>query len=290
MVDKGLVLITGAGGQLGKELARAIQFEPSLACVPLYRQALDIINSEQVLDVCLEHRPGFIVNCAAYTKVDQAESEPDAAYGVNCTGAANLARTAKRLGIDLIHISTDFIFDGEKTGMYHEDDPPHPQSTYGQSKLEGERQVMQLHDKAIILRTGWLYSSFGKNFVRTILHLAREREYLRVVADQVGTPTYARDLAQAIMRILPKAKKGYGQVFHYANEGLASWYDLAWSIIRNADLACKMEPIETSEYPTAAKRPMSSVLSKKKIKQTFGLDIPHWMESLHYCVQELDPE
>lgn len=290
MSDKGLVLITGAGGQLGKELIWAIELESSLACVPLDRQTLDIVSPEQVLDACLEYRPGFIVNCAAYTKVDQAESEPDAAYGVNSKGAANLARAANRLGVCLVHISTDFVFDGKKTGMYHEDDPPHPQSIYGQSKLEGEKQVIQLHDQTIVLRTGWVYSSFGKNFVQTILRAARERDCLRVVADQVGTPTYARELAQAILRILPKADKGFGQIFHYANEGVASWYDLAWSIVRFAGLTCSVEPIESNEYPTAAKRPMYSVLSKKKIKQTFGLDMPHWMDSLHYCLQEFDSE
>lgn len=283
---KGPVLVTGANGQLGSELVRLMQigkFKQSFlaAC----RNSLDITDALAVQDYCQANQPRAILNCAAYTNVDMAESEQEKAFAVNEKGPANLAASAATLDIPLIHISTDYVFDGNRPGMYHEDDPANPLGVYGLSKIAGEKILLASHAKAVIIRTGWLYSHNGKNFLRNILTAAHEKNHLHVVADQTGTPTYAKDLAEAILQILPRACQGFGQIFHYANEGVASWYDFAWVIVRNTGIACTVMPISSSEYPTPARRPMCSVLNKIKIKQTFNLSIPHWMESLEKCMK-----
>ncbi|MDZ7761350.1 MAG: dTDP-4-dehydrorhamnose reductase [Desulfovermiculus sp.] len=277
------VLITGVKGQLGRELARLL---PDETCFPSGRDALDITDEGQVLGYCRAIRPGAIVNCAAYTAVDTAESDVQTAYAVNEKGPENLARAARELDIPLIHISTDFVFDGTKPGMYSEDDIPNPLSVYGHSKLAGEQVVFRVYPQTMVIRTGWLYSGQGRNFFRTILKTAGQRDELRVVADQAGTPTYARDLAQAIGLILSRCALGRGQIFHYAQAGIASWYDFAWAIVRLAGLSCRVVPIETREYPTPARRPQYSVLNTKKIRRTFDLHIDHWQDALRRCMQE----
>jgi len=287
MPTQGPVLVTGAKGQLGRELVMLMQagkFKQSF--IPACQQTLDITNAIAVKDYCRTNQPRAIVNCAAYTNVDNAEYEQEKAFAVNEKGPANLAASAASLDIPLIHISSDYVFDGNRPGMYHEDDPTNPLGAYGLSKIAGENALLASRAKTVIIRTGWLYSRHGKNFFRTILTAACQKNHLHVVADQAGTPTYAKDLAEVILQILPRASQGFGQIYHYANEGVASWYDFAWAIVRNAGIDCTVLPIGSSEYPTPARRPMYSVLNKKKIRQAFDLSISHWMESLEKCMKE----
>lgn len=278
------ILVTGANGQLGHELIRLLGDR----AIGADRVMLDITDEKAVLAFCQTRQPSAIINCAAYTAVDKAESDQEAAFKANETGPKNLAQTAKMLDIPLIHISTDFVFNGLKSTPYTEEDIVSPLGVYGQSKLAGEKAVLTTHPKSLIIRTGWVYGAHGKNFVKTMLHYAKERGHLRVVFDQIGTPTYAADLARVITEILPQAHRGYGQIFHYADEGVASWYDFACAIVELGKIDCKVEPIEAVEYPTPAKRPAFSVLNKKKIKQAFGLTIPHWRESLERCAKEMN--
>jgi dTDP-4-dehydrorhamnose reductase len=277
------VLITGANGQLGYELVQLLGDR----AIGADRSALDITDAKAVQAFCEGCQPDAIVNCAAYTAVDRAEEAIEAAYEANEAGALNLASAAKALDIPLIHISTDFVYDGCKSTPYVEEDGTNPLGVYGQSKLSGEKAVLAAHKKSLVIRTGWVYSTHGKNFVKTMLHYGKERGHLRVVFDQIGTPTYAADLARAIEQILPRVQEGYGQIFHYSDEGVASWYDFACAIIELGGIDCTIDPIEAVEYPTPAKRPPFSVLNKQKIKQTFDLKIPHWRESLRRCLGEM---
>lgn len=288
MIESGPVLITGAYGQLGWEISRLAGKKGNAPCLCVDYDTLDVTNREAVLDYCRIHRPSFIINCAAYTSVDKAEEEQEAAFAVNEAGVKNLALGAAELDASFIHISTDFVFDGSKTALYGEDDVPNPLGIYGQSKLAGERAALETHEKSLVIRTSWLYSSHGTNFVRTILGAAKKHGHLRVVCDQVGTPTYAADLAGAILRVLEDPARGYGHVFHYSNEGVASWYDFATAIVNLARIGCAVDPVETFEYPTPAKRPAYTVLNKKKIRRVFGLTIPHWLESLEQCMKEIE--
>jgi len=286
IAGQGAVLVVGAQGQLGREMTRCLQSDNTgnPGCLPVDRDVLDITENGAVQAYCRAARPRAIINCAAYTDVDKAEKEAGKAFAVNKQGAKNLAEAAADLDIPLVHISTDYVFDGTKPGMYTEDDRPNPLGIYGQSKLAGEKAVFEVHDKSVVIRTGWLYSCHGTNFVKTILGAAEKRAYLRVVADQVGTPTYAAVLAEAIVQMLPVINKGYGHIFHYANEGVASWYDFAVATIAFSGISCTIEPVETSQYPTLAMRPAYSVLNKKKIKSAFGLSIPHWTDALKLCI------
>lgn len=256
---------------------------------------LDITDREVVLRRIDEAGPDVIVNCGAYTKVDLAEKERERAYAVNRDGAGNLAEAANNSGSAFIHISTDFVFDGNKSTPYVETDMTNPLSVYGGSKYEGEEEIIKRLTNHVIIRTSWLYGASGNNFVKTILKYAAERDKLRVVYDQTGTPTWTEDLADAIVNIiraLGSGRKDYG-VYHYSNEGVASWYDFADLIIEEAgragaDLKCRtIEPILTAEYPTPAKRPAYSVLDKGKIKKTFGVSIPCWRRSLRKMLDEL---
>lgn len=280
------VLITGAGGQLGRELAARLGPEQ----LAVGRQELDIVDGLAVKAFFKAHHPVAVVNCAAYTAVDRAESEPEDAFLVNEQGAVNLAMAAESLDIPLIHISTDFVFAGRKSSPYVESDRPAPLSVYGRSKLAGERGVLAACPRSLVIRTGWLYAVHGRNFVNTVLYYARERGQLRVVADQVGSPTYTGDLAAVIAKILAargldgNKRMATSRIFHYANEGVATWYDFACAIIEISNLPCIVEPVSTQEYPTVARRPPYSVLNKSKIKDTLGLVIPGWRSSLELCM------
>lgn len=280
--------VTGAKGQLGSDLV------PALIAAGLdvtgFGSELDITDAKALGKAVNSEKPELIVNCAAYTKVDLAEKESGRAFAVNRDGAANVAKAAKETGAKLIHVSTDFVFDGKKTTPYAEDDETSPLGVYGMSKLEGERAVMEILPGSIIVRTSWLYGKAGANFVKTIIRLAGERETLKIVFDQAGSPTWSKDLANTIAKM---ARHGNASgIFHYSNEGVASWYDFAVSIIEeaaklNIGLKCReVEPILTCEYPTPAKRPAYSVLDKKKIKETFNIRIPHWRSSLHRMMAE----
>lgn len=275
-----MFLVIGANGQLGSELKLLLQDKG----VYVDRAELDITNPEAVDNYAKKREWTAIINCAAHTAVDKAESEQELAELINAKGPENLAKT----GIPLIQVSTDYVFDGTNCRPYVETDETNPQSVYGKTKLAGEKAVMEYADTAIIIRTAWLYSTFGNNFVKTMRKLGNERSNLTVIYDQIGTPTYARDLAQAIVDILPQIKPGMKEIYHFSNEGVCSWYDFATAIMAQSDLNCEVLPIETKDYPTPAKRPSYSVLNKAKIKQDFGLKINHWAVSLADCVEKLE--
>lgn len=275
-----MFLVTGANGQLGNELKLILQGN----AVYVDRDELDITDREAVDAFVKKHPFEAIINCAAFTAVDKAESEPELAEKINVDGPRNLALT----GLPLVQVSTDYVFDGTACRPYVETDEPHPESVYGVTKLAGEKAVLENASAAVVIRTAWLYSTFGNNFVKTMRKLGAERETLNVVFDQVGTPTYAKDLAQAIVDILPQIKPGMKEVYHFSNEGVCSWYDFATAIMAQSDLNCEVLPIESKDYPTPAKRPSYSVLNKGKIKRDFNLKINHWAVSLAECVEKIN--
>lgn len=274
-----MYLVVGSEGQLGRALRRLLNDE----AVYTDRSELDITDSTAVKAFIGSGKYDAVINCAAYTAVDKAENEPELAAKINAEGVANLAA----VGTPLIHVSTDYVFDGTSCCPYGEDDKTNPQSVYGRTKLAGEQAVMEKADTAVIIRTAWLYSEDGSNFVKTMRRLGAEKPELRVVFDQIGSPTYAADLAAAIVAILPQLKAGTKEIYHFTNEGVCSWYDFAREIMELSGLSCKVLPIESKDYPTPAIRPHYSVLNKAKIKCDFGLTINHWKESLQQCLQNL---
>lgn len=275
-----MFLVVGANGQLGSELKLQLQGK----AVYVDRTELDITDKAAVEAFVAQHQFEAIINCAAYTAVDKAESDEKVAELINVEGPRNLAAT----GLPLVHISTDYVFDGTACRPYSEDDEPNPQTAYGRTKLAGEKAVMETAQTAVIIRTAWLYSTFGNNFVKTMRKLGAERDNLNVVFDQVGTPTYAKDLAAAIVAILPQMKAGTKEIYHFSNEGVCSWYDFALAVMAQSDLNCEVLPIESKDYPTPAKRPHYSVLNKAKIKRDFGIKINNWAVSLAECVEKLN--
>ena len=271
------ILITGAKGQLGLELTKLLP-----QAILTDTDTLDITNYEDVESFIHKYQITTIINCAAYTAVDKAEDDKETAYAVNVVGPENLAKT----GCKLIHISTDYVFDGHMYRPYTPDDKPNPLSVYGITKEQGEQAVLKYAQNAVIIRTAWLYSANGQNFVKTMRRLGCERTKLNVVCDQIGTPTFAGDLAQVIVDILPQMTVENKGIYHYTNEGVCSWYDFATAIMVLSHLNCQVAPILSSEYPTKAIRPFYSVLDKTKIKNTFHLTIPHWKESLVQCLKQ----
>jgi dTDP-4-dehydrorhamnose reductase len=247
---------------------------------------LDIGVEKQLLDFVHSNRIGYILNCAAYTAVDKAEDDRENCMRINRDAVRNIGKVAVAKGIKIIHISTDYVFDGTQKRPYREDDPPNPVSVYGQSKWEGEVALRHVCPDAVIIRTAWLYSEFGTNFVKTMLQLGKERTELKVVSDQTGSPTYAEDLAMAMMAVVEHQLWAPG-MYHFSNEGVCSWYDFAVEIMALADLNCQVTPIQTNEYPTRAIRPAYSVLDKKKIKTTFQFSVPQWKNSLEKCLKEI---
>lgn len=281
------ILVTGAKGQVGSEL-RELGAGREETFFFTDREELDITDREAVFAFVKENDIDAIINCAAYTAVDRAETEPGAAEAVNHHAVAHLAEAAKEYECRLIHISTDYVYDGRNHLPYIEEDPTDPQGVYGKTKLAGEEAMKAIDpSKSIIIRTSWVYSSYGSNFVKTMLRLGKERNKLGVIFDQVGTPTYARDLAETILQILPRLQNEHTECYHYSDEGVCSWYDFAKEIMRMAKLGCRINPIESKEYPTPAKRPHYSVLNKAKIKKEFGVEIPYWKDSLDACLQKL---
>ena len=284
------ILITGSKGQLGSELQRIA--DNLFQCTFVDLEEMDLAD-EKSISSFFEGKPfDFIVNCAAYTAVDKAEEDSALAYRINSDAVKSLAEICLERKIRLIHISTDYVFDGSGNQPIPETALPNPLSVYGKSKLEGEKHVLRILKDAYIIRTAWVYSSFGKNFVKTIARLAKERDSLGVVYDQIGSPTYAKDLAGVIIKIIQGIESGQVDkpgIYHYTNEGAISWYDLAYFIIQYYKLPTRINPIPTEEYKTLAVRPVFSVLDKRKIKRTFGMSIPHWHESLLQCLNELEP-
>ncbi|MFD2718236.1 dTDP-4-dehydrorhamnose reductase [Hymenobacter monticola] len=282
----GSVLVFGASGQLGQCLAYVAQARGTAGLVFLPEAQANILHLEGLAGLFAQHQPAYVINCAAYTAVDKAEDELDLARKINCDGVGNLARLCGEYGTVLIQISTDFVFAGTGNQPLTETDETAPISAYGLTKLEGEQVIPSLTERYFTLRTSWLYSEFAGNFVKTMQKLGRERDELRVIWDQVGTPTYAIDLAGVILGIIESGSTAYG-LYHYSNEGLTSWYDFATAIFELSGIAVKTTPIRTSEYPTKATRPPFSVMDKTKIKATLGVAIPHWRESLKVCVERL---
>ena len=280
------ILITGAGGQLGREMQALAADHPDFTYDFTDAATLDVTDRGAVDEWFATHPVDFVVNCAAYTAVDRAESDREACHRLNAFAPGCLADAARRNGALMVHVSTDYVFDGSKCTPYVEDDEPAPVTVYGRTKLEGERAVMELCPDAMVIRTAWLYSPHGQNFVKTMLRLGRERDRLGVVFDQVGTPTYARDLARAIYAAIEAGIRP--GIYHYTDEGVCSWYDFAVAIHRLAGIdSCRVSPIRTAEYPTPARRPAYSVLDKQKIKDTYGMTIPHWEDSLASCLNLL---
>ncbi|MBQ2992464.1 MAG: dTDP-4-dehydrorhamnose reductase [Alistipes sp.] len=283
------ILVTGANGQLGNEIRRR-----SVGCSHHFTftdvAELDITDAAAVLEMASNTKAEFIINCAAYTNVDKAEDDEQTAHLINCTATANLAAAAKQVGATLIHVSTDYVFDGCGCTPYTEEAAVAPTGAYGRTKLAGEQAVAESGCKHIIIRTAWLYSPFGRNFVKTMRTLTAEREHLQVVFDQVGSPTYAGDLADAILHIVEGGtREAYG-TYHYSNEGVCSWYDFAKEICEMSGNACEIRPCHSNEFPSKVARPHYSVLDKTKIKTTFGISIPHWKESLAVCIKELNEQ
>ena len=278
------ILITGSNGQVGSEI-KVLSSNYCDTFLFTDREELDITNREDIKDFIEKNRIETIVNCAAYTAVDRAEEDKTIADKVNHLAVKYLAEISKEKNIKLIHISTDYVFDGRNFRPYIERDKTNPNGIYGATKLAGEQALQEVNPKkSIIIRTSWVYSSVGANFVKTMLRLGKEKESLGVIFDQVGTPTYAKDLAQTILDILPKIKNNTVEVYNYSNEGVLSWYDFAKEIMQKAKLDCQINPIETKSYPTPAKRPHYSVLNKAKIKEQFNLSIPFWKDSLDECL------
>ena len=282
------ILITGAKGQLGCELQNLIPFYPHYRFFPTDVDTLDLCDKEAIKSFLNKNRIGYVINCAAYTAVDKAEDNVALCYQINRDAVRNLAEAAGEQS-KIIHVSTDYVFDGTSHKPLRETDQTNPQSVYGKSKLEGEQLLLQITAGSIIIRTAWLYSSFGNNFVKTMIRLGKEKNSLNVVDDQLGTPTYAADLAKAILHIIDESEKSgtfQSGVYHFSNEGVCSWYEFCLKIHELAGIkTCKVNPVSTAEYPTKAHRPAYSVLDKTKIKETFSLSIPPWEESLKNAIQ-----
>ena len=288
------ILVTGAYGQLGNEVRILSANYPEYNFLFTDVDSLDITDKNELIDFVTGNDIRYIINCAAYTAVDKAEDDAELCEKINATAVKNLGLAAAEAGAGIIHVSTDYVFDGTSCRPYTEDMPTKPCSVYGKTKLKGEKNLLKTCPNAIIIRTAWLYSPFGNNFVKTMIKLGSERESLNVIFDQVGTPTYALDLADAILKAMDQTidtDHEKGGVYHFSNEGVCSWYDFTIKIHEIAGIkTCKVNPIETKDYPTKAARPHYSVLNKSKIKQTFNISIPHWEESLKNCIKELSEQ
>ncbi|MDA8731463.1 dTDP-4-dehydrorhamnose reductase [Flavobacteriaceae bacterium] len=283
------ILVTGGKGQLGSELREIAPNYKDYNFLFTDVKDLDITNYPFVAAFVESNNITTIINCAAFTAVDKAESEPDLSDAINHLAVANFAQIAKEKNIKLIHISTDYVFDGTNHKPYVETDIPNPKSVYGQTKLDGELAIQDIKPaNSIIIRTSWVYSKFGNNFVKTMLRLAETKDEISVVTDQIGSPTNAADLAKAILNILPQISNENVELFHYSNEGFCSWFDFASAIFEIKGINVKVNKISTIEYPTAAKRPYCSFLNKSKLKSKFQVEIPYWRDSLVNCLRTIE--
>jgi dTDP-4-dehydrorhamnose reductase len=287
---KKIVLVTGANGQLGRSLQTlAPEIESAMEILFTDADTLDICDKEVLMEYVGDKKPSYIINCAAYTAVDKAEDDEIVCMRINSEAVRNLGEAATSVGAKIIHISTDYVFDGANNVPYVETDYTCPTSTYGRSKQRGELLLRAVCPDAVIIRTAWLYSEYGNNFMLTMLRLGKEKKTIDVVFDQVGTPTYAGDLAKAIVDIIQSAEAGHFKsgIYHYSNEGICSWYDFARKIFELADLPCRAMPIDSKNYPTRAVRPHYSVLNKAKVKKAYNLVIPHWEDSLKKAIKNI---
>lgn len=281
------ILITGKNGQLGNEIQVLAPSFPSYNFLYTDIDELDITNNQLVLDFFNEHKPVICINAAAYTAVDKAETEKELAFKVNAEAVKNLAQACKKWNTKFIHVSTDYVFNGQATRPYKEDDPTDPVNYYGYTKLKSEEFARAEGPSSIIIRTSWVYSTYGNNFVKTMLRLMKERESINVVNDQVGSPTYAADLAEVILQIATLKHDRKEGIYHYSNEGVISWFDFAVAIKEISGSSCRVNPIPTSAYPTPAKRPAYSAFDKEKITEVFGIELQDWRKSLQRCVKLL---
>jgi len=287
-----MILVTGANGQVGSELKYLSSAYPFEFLFTDYTE-LDITDNDAVFDFFHKNEITYVINCAAYTAVDKAEEDQDKATAVNVIGAKHLAQACTLRSIPLVHISTDYVYHNSQNTPFLEEDQTNPQGVYAATKLEGEDIIKKIHPRTMIIRTSWVYSSFGNNFVKTMLRLGADRDKLTVIFDQIGSPTYARDLAKSILDILHMSSKGdvsdttFNTTYHYSNEGVCSWYDFAKAIFEMKNIDCDVQPIVTAQYPTPAKRPHFSLLNKAKIKEAFGLEVPYWRDSLKEMLKEL---
>jgi len=283
-----LILVTGAMGQLGNELKISSKKYFGNDFIFTDFDTLDITDGEALMQFIAKRKPGWIINCAAFTSVDKAEEEQEKAHMINALGVKNIVSVIRDSPCRLIHISTDYVFDGRSETPYRESDPVNPETVYGHTKLEGEKYAL-LHPHSLVIRTSWLYSLYGHNFVKTILRLAEGENPLRVVNDQVGSPTWAADLADAILEIISGVNNHQiafnAGIYNYSNEGTCSWYEFALAILEEAGISKEVIPITTPEFPLPAKRPQYSVLNKSKITENYRLAIPHWRTSLSKCIK-----
>lgn len=280
------IVVLGASGQLGSCLKKS-STERNITDISFPSEDQANILDKGLLDqLFTAEKPQFVINCAAYTAVDKAEDDIDTCRKVNRDGAAYIAEVCKKHQAALIHVSTDFVFKGDVPKLLSESDPAEPENMYGLTKLEGEAAIAEILPEHYTIRTSWLYSEFGNNFVKTMLRLGREREQLGVIVDQVGSPTYAIDLANTVLDIIESGNKSYG-IYHYSNEGVTSWYDFAKAVFDLSETSVKLNPVKTSEYVTRAVRPAYSVMDKSKIKSTFGIEIPYWRDSLAICTERI---
>lgn len=280
------IIVLGASGQLGSCIKK-VSAERNTHDILFATQENGNILNKELLDKIFEHeKPSFVINCAAYTAVDRAEDEQELCRRINCDGALFIANACKQHNASLVHISTDFVFKGNIASPLKETDPTAPENIYGITKLEGETVIAETLPEHFIVRTSWLYSEFGNNFVKTMLRLGKDKSELGIIADQIGSPTYAIDLAGAILDIIESESKSYG-IFHYSNEGVASWFDFAKAVFDIGNMPLRLNPLRTAEYVTKAVRPAYSVMDKSKIKSTFGLQIPYWRDSLEKCMEQL---
>ncbi len=285
------ILVTGSNGQLGTEIRdlanQYLNFEFKFTDVA----ELDITNRSAIDSLFQAEKFNYVINCAAYTNVNKAEAEENIALKINAFAPENLAIVCDKFNCKLIHISTDYVFDGNKCQPYNENDTVCPQSAYGRTKLAGETRILQANKNSVIIRTAWLYSIYGNNFVKTMIKYGIERDSLNVVFDQIGSPTYAKDLATAILTIVENVENSSKQfipgIYHFSNEGVCSWYDFTKEIHSIAGIECNVQPIESKDFPSPAKRPFYSVLNKHKIKETFGVSVPYWKDSLKQCIEKL---
>ena len=285
-----VILVTGASGQLGSEIKAASRNYSGYEFIFTDADNLDITDSIAVNDFISGNQPDWIINCAAYNFVDRAENDSENAIRINATAVKNLAESIRGTETRLIHVSTDYVFDGTSNTPFNENSAVNPQSVYGKSKLEGEKFAL-LHNGTMVIRTSWLYSAFGNNFMKTMLRLGKEKGSVNVVFDQVGTPTFAGDLAEAMLYIVSRVIRNQiafvAGTFQYSNEGVCSWYDFATEIFLEAGLKCKVNPILSKDFSSTVKRPSFSVLDKSKIKEDYGLEIPHWRKSLLKCLEKM---
>jgi dTDP-4-dehydrorhamnose reductase len=281
------ILVFGASGQLGHCIKKVAEEQQVTDIYFPNEDEANILNEERLEQLFAEQQPSFCINCAAYTAVDKAEEDIATARRVNKDGAANLAKLCKKHNAALVHVSTDFVFEGNTPYPLTELDAANPINVYGLTKLEGEQAVADVLPEHYTIRTSWLYSEYGNNFVKTMLRLGAERDELGIISDQVGTPTYAIDLAGCILAIIAADNKQYG-IYHYSNEGVTSWYDFAQGIFDISNTTVKVKPIRTSQYPTPAIRPTYSVMDKSKVKSTFNVQIPYWRKSLEECIKRLN--